>query len=387
MADPAAILNYFRRQTTQMVSLLEELVKRESPSTDKTAVDRAADLLVTELSVLPVDVERLAQSGWGDFVRVRRRADGQSQGKAILLLTHMDTVWPVGELARRPFKVDGNRITGPGCLDNKCGQVFLLAVLRAIRDLDITLARPLTAILNSDEEIGSRASRGLIENETSNSDFVLCLEAARPNGALVTARKAAGGFTMNITGKASHAGVAPEQGVSAIHELALQIAELHALNEPDQGITVNVGVVNGGERGNVVAAQARALIDLRAPTVEAGDKTAQRILSAKPHHEGIRIDVTGGFGRPPMERTEQVAKLFKLAGKLADSLGLNLTEAATGGGSDASFAGALGVPTLDGLGPVGAGGHSEDEHVMVDSLAERAALLTLLVSHLANEGL
>ncbi len=387
MPDATKVLKYFRLQTPQMLSLLSELVERESPSLDKTAVDRAGDLVETELAVLPVEVERLAQRDYGDFLRVRRSADAKSVGRPILLLTHMDTVWPVGTLSGRPFRVDGNIVTGPGCLDDKSGQVILLSVLRAVRDLDIELARPLRALLNSDEELGSPAARALVENEADGSDFVLCLEPAGPEGALLTSRKAVARFEMTITGRASHSGSDPEKGHSAIEELAGQIAELHALSDPSAGINVNVGVVAGGERANVVAPSATAAIDLRAPTVESGQAAAQRILSAGPHRDGIGIKVTGGFTRPAMERTEDVVKLFELAKALGGQLGLDLAETGSGGGSDASFACALGVPTLDGLGAVGGGKHAEDEHLLVSSLAERAALVTLLVEHLANRGL
>lgn len=387
MPDATKVLKYFRLQTPEMLSLLSELVKRESPSLDKTAVDRASDLLETELAVLPVEVERLTQKDYGDFLRVRRAADGKPVGRPILLLTHMDTVWPVGTLSKRPFKVDGDIVTGPGCLDDKSGQVILLSVLRAVRDLDIELARPLRAILNSEEELGSPAARALIENEASESDFVLCLEPPGPGGALLTSRKAVARFKMTITGRASHSGSDPEKGRSAIDELACQVTELHALSDPSVGINVNVGVVAGGERANVIAPSATAAIDLRAPTIKSGQAIAQRILSASPHREGIHVEVTGGFTRPAMERTEGVVKLFELARTLGGQLGLDLAEVAAGGGSDASFASALGVATLDGLGAIGDGKHADDEYLLVSSLAERAALVTLLVEHLANKGL
>lgn len=387
MLDAARVLSYYRQQTTEMVTLLEELVQRESPTVNKEAVDRADDWLETELAVLPVEVERLAQSQTGDVLRVRRLADGEAQGRGVLLLTHIDTVWPLGEIGRRPFKVEENRATGPGCLDDKNGLVILLTMLRGLRDMEVQLHGPVVAVVNGDEEIGSPGSREIIREEMGRSDYVLSLEPAQSDGCLVTSRKALGRFKMTITGKAAHSGVAPEKGVSAIQELAEQVLELHALNDPGQGIMVNVGVVAGGERANVVAARATAAIDLRAPSKAAGEAVARRISERKPHREGIRIEVTGGMTRPAFERTAEVGRLFELARMLGGKLGLDLREGGTGGGGDVSFASALKKPALDGLAGVGAGGHSEEEYVLVNSLAERAALLTLLVEHLANEGL
>ncbi len=387
MLDGAKLLEYYRGQTTEMLTLLEELVKRESPSLDKEAVDRAEDWLETELAVLPVDVERLAQSERGDVLRVVREADGESKGRSVVLLTHIDTVWPIGELARRPFKVDGDRVTGPGCLDDKNGQVVLMAVLRGIRDLEIPLAGRVVALVNGDEEVGSTASASVIREEIRRSDYVLCMEATRVPQSVQTTRRAVGRFVMTIRGKASHSGAAPEKGVSAISELAEQIRDLHALNNTSKGISVNVGVVKGGERANIIAAEATAEIDLRAPSMKAGEAVARKILEAKPHREGITIEVTGGFSRCAVERRPEVVKLFELAKTLGGRLGMDLKESGSGGGSDACFATELGKPVLDGLGGVGEGGHSTDEYLLASSLAESAALVTLLVEHLLNEGL
>jgi glutamate carboxypeptidase len=385
MPDASTVLSYYREQTPGMLTMLEELVSRESPSVDKDAVDRVADWLETELAVLPVEVERLGQAGTGDSLRVRRPPDEGTEGRRVLLLTHMDTVCPIGTIDRRPFRLEGNRVTGPGCLDDKNGQVILLTVLQGLRDLEIKLKGTLVALINGDEEIGSSGSRGLIRSEIGQSDYVLSMEPARPDGSLLTSRKAVGRFEMVITGKAAHSGVAPEKGVSAIQELAEQVRELHALSDPARGVMVNVGVVKGGERSNVVAARAEASIDLRAPSKEAGEPVAKKILAAKPHREGIRIEVTGGISRPAFERTPAVVGLFELARGLGGKLGLDLKEASTGGGGDVSFASETGKPALDGLGAVGNSAHSDEEYVLVDSLAERAALLTLLIEHLINQ--
>lgn len=387
MLDATRVLNYYRQQTPEMLTLLGELVRRESPSVDKDAVDRAVDWLETELAVLPVEVERLAQSKCGDVLRVTRPSDEGKTGRTVLLLTHIDSVWPLGEVERRPFKMEGDRATGPGCLDDKSGLTIMMAVLRGLRDMEVKLPGTVVALVNGDEEIGSACSGGIVKAEMGKSDFVLCLEPAGADGALVTSTRAVGRFRMSITGKTAHSGRNPEQGMSAIQELAEQVRELHAWSDAEHGITVNVGVVAGGERANVVAGRATAAIDLRAPSLEAGQGIARRIIDAKAHREGIRVEVTGGMTRPGMQRTAEVGELFELARTLGGKLGMNLTEASTGGGSDACFATELCKPTLDGLAAVGEGGHSEEEYLLVSSLAERAALLTLLVEHLTNEGL
>lgn len=387
MIEPQAVLDCFRARLDGMTALLGELVRRESPSTDKQAVDALADFEEARLRELPLAVERLARERAGDILLARRRPDDETKGRAVLLLSHMDTVWPAGTLAQRPFRVDGDAITGPGCLDDKSGQVLVLAMLRGLGELGIRLARPVTVLFNGDEESGSVASRSAIEAEARRSDFVLCLEGSDINGELKTSRKAVGGFVMRIAGKPAHAGAHPELGVSAIEELSRQVIDLHALNAPADGVTVNVGVVGGGTRSNVVPGEAWAQIDLRARTTEKAGEISRRILSSRPHLAGARVEVSGGIARPPMERTAQVAALFELTRRLGRRLGLTLMETASGGGSDASFAAALGVPCLDGLGAVGQGAHAENEWLSLSSLAERAALLTLLVEHLANRGL
>jgi glutamate carboxypeptidase len=299
-----------------------------------------------------------------------------------LLLCHMDTVWPAGTLAARPFRVEEGRAYGPGSYDMKAGIVIAEFALRAVRDLGLRLPRPVLLLLTADEEVGSKVSRPLIEEMAHRSQYVLVLEPSLGTGALKTARKGVGRFTVEIVGRAAHAGVEPEKGLSAVLELAHQIVYLQGLADAGQGTTINVGVVRGGTRSNVVPAYAEAEVDVRVWTMAEAGRVTEGIKNVQPHIPGIQLRVQGGLGRPPMERTTASAVLFRRAQEIGRQLGLDLGETSTGGGSDANFTAALGIPTLDGLGAIGDGGHADHEHVLIDSLPERAALLTALLVNL-----
>jgi glutamate carboxypeptidase len=249
---------------------------------------------------------------------------------------------------------------------------------RATRDLALSLPRPVTILITSDEEVGSPTSRALIEEEALKSEYVLVMESPLPGGVLKTSRKGVGSFSLEIMGRAAHAGVEPERGISAIQELAHQILTLHSLSDMSQGTTVNVGVVQGGTVSNVVAAHARAEIDLRAWTQAEADRLIQAILGLRPVTQGVTLRVSGGWNRPPLERI-MTADLFARTQVLGRTLGLELAEGGTGGGSDGNFTGALGIPTLDGLGVPGHGAHADHEHIEVDQIVGRAALLTVLL--------
>ncbi len=364
-----------------MVTLLRELVEHESPSDDKPRLDALAGYLrqyfaglgAAEATLLPVP-------GAGDHVRVVFAAQGGGwSAPPALLLCHFDTVWPAGTTAARPFRVAEGRAYGPGVYDMKGGIVVAAFALQAIRDLNLPLPRPVLLLLSSDEEAGSGTSRPIIEELARRSQYVLVLEPPLGTGALKTARKGVGRFVVEITGRAAHSGVEPEKGISAIHELAQQVLRLHGLADPRQGTTVNVGVVRGGTRTNVVAAYAEAEVDVRVWTDAEADRVGQAILQSRPFTPGITLRARGGFGRPPMERTTASAVLFRRAQEIGGYLDLDLDEASTGGGSDANFTSALGIPTLDGLGACGDGGHADHEHVLVDSLPGRAALLAALL--------
>jgi glutamate carboxypeptidase len=378
-----ALQAYMESRRDEMVAALGDLVGFESPSHDEEHLDRLARHLADRFRDLGAHVKVMEQEDRGDHVRVLFPAPrGGEREKPALILGHFDTVWPVGTLVRRPYRVEDGRAWGPGTVDMKGGLVIAEYALRAIAELGLDLPRPVTVLMNADEEVGSQSSRSLIETEALRSAYVLVLEPAGPGGALKTERKGVGAFTLRVAGRASHAGAAPEEGVSAIEEMARQILRLHGFSDPEGGTTVNVGVVRGGTRSNVVAAQASARIDVRARTQEEAERITAVIRGLEPFHPEAQVTVVGGFGRGPMERTPEIVALFETARRLGSEMGLALEESASGGGSDGNFCAALGVPTLDGLGPVGRGAHADDEHVEIASLPERAALLAALLCEL-----
>ncbi|MEW6308976.1 MAG: M20 family metallopeptidase [Bacillota bacterium] len=370
------LLRWLTARTADMLALLKELVELESPSTDKDAVDRLGARIAAELERVGAAVRLLPGSDRGDHIRAQSGAG--ASGSQVLVLCHMDTVWPVGEVQRRPFRVEGGRALGPGTQDMKAGIVQLCFALAALAADGRKVKDRVVALVTSDEEIGSGSSRQSIEDEARRSRAVLVLEPAA-GSALKTSRKGVGGFAVKVEGRAAHAGADPERGISAIEELAWQTLKLQRLTSFASGTTVNVGVVSGGSRTNVVAASAEAKVDVRVVTAAEGEKVAAAIRGLTPFLEGARVSVTGGIGRPPMERTPGNLALFNQARELGRELGLELTESSSGGGSDGNFTSALGVPTLDGLGAVGDGAHSVDEWVLVESLPQRAAVLGRLL--------
>jgi glutamate carboxypeptidase len=300
----------------------------------------------------------------------------------ILVLCHFDTVWPLGEAARRPFTIQNGRAAGPGVHDMKGGIVIALFALRAIQQLQLTPRSRLVFLFTSDEEVGSLTSRELIEAAGKKSQYCLVLEGAHNKSTLTTWRKGVGRFDVDITGVSAHAGVEPQKGVSAIEELAYQIQALHAMTDLEQGISVNVGVVSGGERSNVVAARARAEVDLRVMTQADGQTLSRQILGLTPKLPGCQVRVTGGINRGPFEETPAGLALFKKARTIAQGLGFEVDKYGSGGGSDGNFVAALGVPTLDGLGSLGGGAHSLTEYTTLEAMPLRAALLAELILQL-----
>jgi len=371
--------DYLLTQQEAMVQTLDRLVAIDSPSQDREAVNGVARFMSEAFGALGARVERLAQVAFGDHLRVTW-GEGQRQ---ILLLGHMDTVWPVGEARDRPFHVDGDRATGPGAFDMKGGLVVGLYALMALRDLGLQPAQRLVFLLNSDEECGSPTSRSFIEAEGRRSDAVLVLEPSR-EGALVTWRKGVGRFEIEIHGMASHAGAAHSRGISAVEELAHQILRLEAMTDYGRGTTVNVGVVEGGSRVNVRPASAWAEIDVRITTAREGQRMAEAILGLRPVNRDAALISSGGINRPPWETSVPGQALFDRARQVGEKLGLDLWPAGTGGGSDGNFTAALGIPTLDGLGAVGEDAHALGEWVDVRSLPRRAALLAELILDLGQ---
>jgi glutamate carboxypeptidase len=296
------------------------------------------------------------------------------------VLGHYDTVYATGTLAKMPFRIRGGKAYGPGIFDMKAGIVQALFALQALQELKASLKKGVVFLWTSDEEIGSESSRKLIETEARRSDAVFVLEPSfGPRGLLKTARKGVGQAELIVRGRASHAGLAPEEGVNAIHELARQLTRIEKWNDPRRGVSINADVVEGGTRVNVIAESARAILDLRALRVSDMRHLERRLHALRSVLKGARLEVTGGFDRPPLER-KMCAALFARAKSLAKQMHLSLDECTAGGGSDGNFTGALGIPTLDGLGAVGDGAHSSHEHAFLNTMPARAALLAALLA-------
>lgn len=376
--DGRALLAYCEAHQAWLLDTVAQLVRLESPSTDKAAVDRCGAVLAGMLTSIGGSVERLPQTQRGDHVR----AEWGGGDRQILLLGHFDTVWPVGRLEQMPLRETDGRLHGPGIFDMKAGIAVAQLAVRAWRDRDLDAHTKIVMMWTTDEEIGSGTSRAAIEAEARRSAAVLVLEPSLPGGAVKTSRKGVGEFELTVYGVSAHAGVDPGKGASAIHELARQIIAIEALQDLPRGISLNVGVIEGGSRTNVVAERAQAKIDVRVPTLADASRVEAAIRNLTPHLPGTRLEIRGGVERPPFERTAAVAGLFQTAREAASDLGRDLGEGSTGGGSDGNFTGALGVPTLDGLGPMGDGAHAAHEHVIVSDLAWRAAFLSTLISRL-----
>ncbi len=371
---------YFRSRQGEIVHLLKQIVALESPTDDKKAVDGCQDFAAKELRKVGCKVVTHPQKDTGDLV-VAEFAPGRTKDAddEILVLTHIDTVWPVGKIAKMPFYVQGNRLYGPGVLDMKSGLVMLLAALRALHGLNVKPQKKITVFVNSAEETGSPASTEMIRKLARRASLVLCLEPALPGGALKLERKGRLVVRLDVHGRSAHGGT-PEKGVSAIEELVAQIARFKRLRTGET--TVNVGLVGGGEKVNVVAEAAWAVLDIRFWKAVDRDRVLRILRESAPALRGSRLKVTVESSTPPLEKTKASEKLFVRAQEIAQTMGLSLKGGKTGGGSDASIAAAMGIPTLDGLGPDGDGLHAEHEHLLVPSLVERTALLTELLKTL-----
>lgn len=366
-SSPSDLLAWCRAESAWLRNLVETLVTLESPSHDKAAVDRCGAELSARLQSIGARITRHDGAHRGAHVQ----ADFEGSGRPILLLGHFDTVWPVDQLARMPLREEDGRLYGPGIFDMKSG---IVVAMLAMRVLATNHPRPrVTMLWTTDEEIGSETSRSIIERIARESRAVLVLEPSLPGGGAKTSRKGVGTFELVVHGVAAHAGLDPENGASAIHELARQIVALDAIQDLDRGVTLNVGVIDGGSRTNVVADRARASIDLRVRTMADAAMMEEKLRGLRPTRSNVRLEVSGAVDRPPLERTPGVVRLYEQARSVARALGQDLSEGAAGGGSDGNFTAALGVPTLDGLGPRGDGAHALHEHVQLEDLLWRAA--------------
>jgi glutamate carboxypeptidase len=352
-------------------SRLRELVEVESPSEDKAAVDHAGVLVTAWAEALGGIIKRHKQKTFGDVLELRFGPARSSKGR-VLLLGHLDTVWPIGTLAAMPWRETEDKLFGPGVLDMKVGVVMALEAVAALRALDAE--RPVTLLLNSEEEVGSPVSRAITERVAKQCAAVFVMEPAQ-GLAYKTARKGVGHFELKVTGIGAHAGVDFEKGHSAVREMARLVETVSGFTDLKRGLTVNVGVISGGTRSNVIAAGCVAEVDVRIAKATDAARVDRLFRALRVTDRACKLTISGGINRPPMERKPGTIALFKQARSLASEMRFVLEEAATGGGSDGNFTAALGIPTLDGMGAVGAGAHAAHEHVVLKHLLERTALL------------
>jgi glutamate carboxypeptidase len=371
-----AILDLARKKERWIHDTLRELVLQESPSEDSSAVNAAMALAERHARELGARVKRHKQREFGDVFELRF-GPARSTRRPVLLLGHLDTVWPMGTLANMPWRESGGRYFGPGVLDMKAGVVMALAALAILRDLK--LERPVTLLLNSDEEVGSHVSRPITERLALESSAVLVLEPAQ-GLAYKTARKGVGFYKVEVTGVGAHSGVDFERGHSAVLELAKLIQKISGFTDLKRKLTVNCGVIAGGTRSNVVASHAYTEVDVRIAKASDAAHVERLFRRLKVSDPLCKLTIAGGINRPPMERKPGTVALFKKARSLAAELGFALDETATGGGSDGNFTAALGVPTLDGMGAVGDGAHAAHESVVIEHLVPRTALLAAMIA-------
>jgi glutamate carboxypeptidase len=383
--NAARMLRHFEAKRGEMLSLTRALCEAESPSGDGEG--SSAVVRILEEAARPLRdfarVERVrAPGGYGEHLRLKAFDEGEGEERTLLILGHTDTVHPRGTLAQRPWREEDGRVYAPGVFDMKAACALALYALRACVELDARPRRPVTLLLTCDEESGSHSGRALVEEEARRAGYVLVLEPSAPGGRVKTARKGTGLFTLAVEGRAAHAGLEPEKGVSAVLELARQIERIASLARPESGTTINVGTMSGGTHANVVAAEARAEIDVRFATREEALRVEEAVRSLQPFDARASLKVAGGINRPPLERTSAVAALYERARLVATDLGFELGETSVGGASDGNFAAVCGAAVLDGLGVEGDGAHAAHEHILVDRLAVRAALVASLVASL-----
>jgi glutamate carboxypeptidase len=375
------LLDEAQRRQKSLMEHLESFVRAESPTEDKTAVDACVSLVEKQCSALGAKIKRHRQKKHGDLLEAGFGPALRGR-KPLMLLGHLDTVWPLGTLRNMPFGVREGKAWGPGVLDMKAGVAMALTALEILARQKL-LKRPVVLLLNSEEETGSEVSRPMTERIASKSESVFVLEPAQgPTGAYKTSRKGVGGFRLHVRGIAAHSGVDFERGHSAIAELARLIGRIAEITDRSRGITVNAGVIGGGTRSNVIAAEAWAEVDVRISKRADAQRVERSFRSLRTTDRQCSLSVEGGLNRPPMERTAQTVRLFRRAHGLAAKMGFALEEAATGGGSDGNFTSALGIPTLDGMGAVGEGAHAANESIVLRHLAPRTALLAAMIANM-----
>jgi len=373
-------LQYFQARQESAVQTIREFVEIESPSDHKEACDRMGALLAAKFQTIGGRAHIHRAQDYGDNLQIDFR--GRTDTKPVLLLGHFDTVYPSGTLASMPCRVVDGRLHGPGVLDMKSGVALMFYAIQALQEWHGGLPRPVTVFLVSDEEVGSSSSRKITEALARESAGVLVLEpAAGLRGAVKTARKGVGEYAIAVKGVAAHAGLDPGKGHSAILELARQISTIAKFNDLKRGISVNTGVVHGGTRTNVIAAQASAEIDVRIKSAKQAAGLDRKMRALKPYDKHCKLEISGGINRLPMERNAGVVSLYKKAQAIAKHIDWKLEEAAVGGGSDGNFTAGIGIPTLDGMGGVGEGAHAVHEHIVISELPRRALLLAGMIEN------
>ena len=378
-------MDYLRRNLEPMLELIEKLVNIDSGSTCKTGVDKIGKILIDEYKQMDLSIEIKENKEFGNNIVIKHK---EALKPEILLIAHMDTVFPIGTAAERPFTIKDGLAFGPGVADMKASQVTLLYAMKYLYEKNDAALKNVIIILNSDEEIGSPTSRELIEEISKEVKYALVMEPARKDGSIVSSRRGGGRYTLHVHGRSAHSGVAPEEGRSAIEELAYKTIKLNHLTDHEQGISVSVGIVEGGDAVNMIPDSATGYVDVRVESDEQSLEIAKQIenICSVPDVPGTTIDLEGGITRPPMELDDKNQKLLEIVKEVGNSFGLKITDSHTGGGSDASFPSHLGVATIDGVGPIGGKLHNEGEYLEIDSLTERCFLLAETVSRLSGTG-
>jgi glutamate carboxypeptidase len=373
---------FLKQKESEMLELLERLVNIDSGSYVKKGIDKVGELLKKEYENLGLQVEVHHQDNFGDNITIRHP---ESEEASIIIVAHMDTVFPDGTAVIRPFSRDDKKAYGPGVIDMKASQVSVLYAIKALIESGDESYKNVHIVLNGDEEIGSESSRELIKGVAQGKKYALIVEPGRADGSVVSQRKGGGRFSMTIKGKGAHSGVEPEKGRSAIEELARKIVKLHALNNYEEGLTVNVGLVEGGTSVNTVAPIAVGHIDVRVVTMEQAEQVSKAIrdICSTPDVEGTTIELSGGVTRPPMFPNEKSQQLLDIIKEVGKEIGVDVRDTKTGGGSDGNFTAAMGVATIDGLGPVGGNAHSDQEYLDIDTFVERTLLLAKTIKRLS----
>src|SRR5690625_1837107 len=374
---------FIENHEQEMLKLLERLVNIDSGSYNKAGVDKIGNLLSNAYQKIDFTIERKQNKNLGDHLIIQHK---EAQDPNILIIAHMDTVFPDGTATERPFTIKNGRAYGPGVIDMQASLVSLLYAISSLHHTNNEAYKNVVIILNSDEEIGSPSSKELIEKMARGKQYALVMEPARANGAIVSARRGGGSYTLTVKGKASHSGVAPEEVISAIKELAHKIIKLENLNDHEAGIAINVGQIHGGAATNMIPDEAFAEIDVRISKHEQIDIVAQQIkeICSMADVQGTELKLKGSINRPPLELNEQNKKLLQITKDVGKSIGLTIEDVQTGDGSEASFPSALGVATIDGLEPVGGELHNENEYLEINTLTERCTLLAELISRLSH---